>query len=65
MKKILSENYIRFLFVYENTSYLAAKYYIKKELYLSAWNKKNNHLFNTKADKVIDDLGIGDSFRYR
>ncbi len=62
MKKILSENYIRFLFVYENTSYLAAKYYIKKELYLSAWNKKNNHLFYNLADKVIDDLGIGDSF---
>lgn len=59
MKKILSENYIRFLFVYENFSCFAAKYYIKKDLYLSAWNKKNDTYFNVKADKVIDDLGIG------
>lgn len=59
MKKILSEDYIRFLFVYENSSCLAVKYYIKKELYLSVWNKKSNHLFNIKADQVVDDLGIG------
>lgn len=59
MKKILSEDYVRFLFVYENASCLAVKYYIKKELYVSAWNKKNNHLFHVKADDVADDLGIG------
>lgn len=62
MKKIGSENYIRFLYVYENAAALAVKYYIREDLYLSAWDKHTGRCFNIKADAVTDDLYIGGCF---
>lgn len=64
MKRILTgdNDWIRLLYVYETTQVLSVKYYIKKDLYLSVWNKKENKVINVKGDMIVDDLGIGGSF---
>jgi hypothetical protein len=62
MKKIKKEGYIRYITVFENPSCLAVRYSMGQDRYLSVWNKKNDRLFNIKADGVADDLGIGNYF---
>lgn len=64
MKEILTgdNEWIRLLYVYETESNLIVKYYIKKELYLSAWNKQTGEVANVKAEDVLNDLGIGNHF---
>lgn len=62
MRKILTNNYIRFLYVYENRAALAVKYYIQKDLYLSVYNKSSRQVANVKAAAVQDDLGLGGVF---
>lgn len=64
MKEILTggDNWIRLLYVYEVKAVLAIKYYIKKDFYLSIWNKKENKTINIKSENVIDNLGMGGSF---
>lgn len=64
MKEILTggNSWIRLLYVYETEHTLAVKYYIKKEPYLSVWNKKQNRFVNVKGDMIADDWGIGGKF---
>lgn len=62
MRKVLSGDYIRFLYVYENRAVLAVKYYIQKDLYLSVYNKSSRRVANVKAAAVKDDLGLGGQF---
>lgn len=64
MKEILTgeEDWIRLLYVYETGQSLAVKYYIKRDLYLSVWNKEQNRLVNVKGDMIADDWGIGGKF---
>lgn len=62
MREILSNGYIRFLYVYENRAALAVKYYVQKDLYLSVWNKVSGRVANVKATAVQDDLGLGGLF---
>lgn len=62
MKEILTNDYIRLLYVYENSSSLAVKYYIKRDFYLSVLNKDTRRLMNMKASEVTDDMGIGGTF---
>lgn len=64
MRRILTGNddWIRMLYVYETAQTLSIKYYIKKDLYLSIWDKKTNKVVNVKGDMIVDDLGIGGSF---
>lgn len=62
MREILSSDYIRFLYVYENRAALAVKYYVQKDLYLSVYNKSSGQVANVKAAAVQDDLGLGGLF---
>lgn len=64
MKEILTgeDDWIRLLYVYETEQALAVKYYIKRNLYLSIWNKKKNNVFNVQGDKIVDDFGFGGKF---
>lgn len=64
MKEILTgqNNWIRLLYVYEIPQILAVKYYVKKDLYLSIWDKNENKTINIKGDMIIDNLGIGGKF---
>lgn len=64
MEEILrgEKDWIRLLYVYETENILAVKYYIKRDLYLSAWDKHTNKAINVKADKITDDLGLGEKF---
>ena len=55
-------DWIRFMSVYENSCFLAVKYYIKRDLCFSGLSKQRNHVVNLKCDDVIDDLGIGGVF---
>lgn len=48
--------------LYETAHVLAVKYYVKKDLYLSVWDKKENRTVNVKGDMIVDDLGLGGSF---
>lgn len=64
MKEILTgeDDWIRLLYIYELPQMLAVKYYVKRDLYLSVWNKKENKTVNVKADMIADDLGFGGKF---
>ncbi|MDM8123328.1 6-bladed beta-propeller, partial [Mediterranea massiliensis] len=62
MREILSDDYIHFLYVYENQAALAVKYYVQKDLYLSVYNKSSGRVANVKAADVQDDLGLGGLF---
>lgn len=62
MRELLSDDYIRFLYVYENRAALAVKYYVQKDLYLSVYNKSSGRVANVKAADVQDDLGLGGLF---
>lgn len=62
MREILTNDYIRLLYVYENQATLAVKYYIQRDFYLSAQHKSSGRVFNTKAAAVQDDLGLGGVF---
>lgn len=62
MREILTNNYIRLLYVYENRATLAVKYYIQRDFYLSAYHKSSGRVFNMKAAAVQDDLGLGGVF---
>ncbi len=56
------KDWIRLLYVYETDDILLVKYYIKKDFYLSYWNKHTKKIVNTKAKSIIDDLGLGGTF---
>ena len=58
MREILTNNYIRLLYVYENRATLAVKYYIQRDFY----HKSSGRVFNMKAAAVQDDLGLGGVF---
>lgn len=64
MKEILmgENDWIRLLYVYELDDALLTKYYIKRDFYLSGWNKRTHKAFNVKAENIIDDSGIGAPF---
>lgn len=64
MKEVLTggSDWIRFLYVYETEWALAVKYYIKRDLYLSLWNKEENRILNVKGDKIVDNWGFGGKF---
>ena len=64
MEEILrgTNDWIRLLYVYETDDALAVKYYVKRDLYFSAYDKQEGKTFNLKADKIVDDLGIGGVF---
>lgn len=64
MKRILTgdNEWIRLIYVYETAQMLSVRYYVKRDLYLSVWNKKENKVINVKGDMIVDDLGIGGSF---
>ena len=64
MKEILAgeNDWIRLLYVYELDDALLTKYYIKRDFYLSGWNKRTHTVFNVKAENIIDDSGIGAPF---
>lgn len=64
MKEILTgeNDWIRLLYVYETNQMLVVKYYIKRDLYLSIRDKKENRTVNVKSDMIVDDLGLGGRF---
>ena len=52
------KDWIRLLYVYETDDILLVKYYIKKDFYLSYWNKNTKKIVNTKAKSIIVILTI-------
>ena len=64
MREILTgdNEWIRLIYVYETARTLAVKYYIKRDLYLSVWDKKEQKTVNVKSDMIVDGLGLGSCF---
>lgn len=64
MKELLSgdKDWIRFIYVYETEQSLMVKYYIKKDFYISGWNKNTGRMFNVSNEDITDDLGMGGHF---
>lgn len=64
MKELLSgdKDWMRLMYVYETEQSLWVKYYIKKDFYLSGWNKSTGDVFNAKSEDIEDDLGMGGHF---
>ena len=64
MKELLSgdKDWVRFIYVYETEQSLLVKYYIKKDFYVSGWNKNTGRTFNVRNEDIIDDLGVGGRF---
>jgi hypothetical protein len=54
-----SNNWIRLMYVFENTNAMLVKYYVRKELFLALWDKKNSIYKNCKLLNITDDLGFG------
>ena len=54
-----NNNWIRFIQIYETDNDFMVKYYIKRDLYISAYDKGSGKTIHFKKDQVIDDIGIG------
>jgi hypothetical protein len=52
-------NWIRLIYVYETDTHLIVKYYIKKDFYLSVYNKNSAESIHFKHASSTDDLGLG------
>ena len=59
MSEIMNNSYVRLMAPYETDEHLLVKYYVKRQVLLGIYNKKEHTAINLDPEMVIDSLHLG------